>query len=48
MAIEKTNKGLQKFTDFELIKTKEQFTELQNTGEARFQELICANLCNLC
>ena len=40
MATKKTNKGLQKFTDFELIKTKEDFVELKNTDDAKFEELF--------
>ena len=36
----KKNKDLQKFTDFEEIKTKEQFLELKNTDEVKFDELF--------
>ncbi len=36
----KTNKSLQKFTDFEQIKTKEQFIEIKNTDEVKFDELF--------
>jgi hypothetical protein len=34
------NKGLQKFTDFEELKTKEQFLELKNTDNVKFDELF--------
>lgn len=36
----KTNKSLQKFTDFEQIKTKEQFIELKNTDDTKFEDLF--------
>jgi len=38
--MKKENKGLQKFTDFEQIKTKEQFIELKKTDEVKFDELF--------
>ena len=35
-----SNKGLQKFTDFEKLKTVEEFTELLETDKGKFDELV--------
>ena len=35
-----SNKGLQKFTDFEKLKTVEEFTELLETDKKKFDELV--------
>lgn len=35
-----SNKGLQKFTDFEKLKTVEEFTELLETDKVKFDELV--------
>ena len=38
--MKKIDKGLQKFTDFEEIKTKEQFIELKSIDEVKFDEVF--------